>query len=101
MRDRAAADVERGRVGPGYPGRSTCTLARLLSWAPVIAPMTPVPITPGGAPGPARGGGGPVTGLVWRVRCRAVLAGPEPADPAGGLDRVVARAGGSGGGMAR
>lgn len=90
MRDRAAADVERGPVAPGYPGRSTCTLARLLSWAPVIAPMTPVPITPGGAPGPARGGGGPVTGLVWRVRCRAVLAGPAPADPAGGLDRLLA-----------
>jgi hypothetical protein len=90
MHGRAAADVERGPVAPGYPGRSICTLARLLGWAPVIAPMTQAPITPDGAPGPARSGCGPVTGLVWRIRCRAVLAGPAPTDPSGGLDGLLA-----------
>jgi len=89
MHGRAAADVERGPVAPGFPGRSTCTLARLLGWAPVIAPMARVPITSDGAPGPARGGGGPVTGLVWRIRCRAVMAGPAPADPSRGLDGLL------------
>ena len=89
MHGRAAADVERGPVAPGYPGRSTCTLARLPGWAPVIAPMARAPITPDGALGPARGGGGPVTGLVWRIRCHAVMAGPAPADPSEGLGGLL------------
>jgi uncharacterized protein len=38
MHGRAAADVERGPVAPGYPRRSTCTSpARLLSRGPAIA----------------------------------------------------------------
>ena len=56
MHGRAAADVERGPVAPGYPGPGTCTVARLPGGAPVIAPVTRAPVTPDGAPGPARGG---------------------------------------------
>jgi hypothetical protein len=58
MHGRAAADVEPGPVAPGYPGRSTCTVARLLDWTPVIAPMTQAPITSAGAPGPRVAGAG-------------------------------------------
>ncbi len=83
MHGRAAAGAGCGPVVPGCPGRSAYALARLLSRAPVIAPVTRAPISSHGAPGPARGGGGPCD---W-----SSLGSPLPCGPGRVSQRPLTR----------
>src|SRR5580704_11162749 len=61
-------DRRRRARASGYPGRSTCTLARLLGWTPEIAPMTRAP-----SPRTVRWGNGRQTprllfAAAWKAR---------------------------------
>jgi len=75
---RAAAGRECRPVVPDRPGRSACSIGAVLELGAGARADDAGAHRHDGAPGPSRGSGGPVTGPVRGVLCRAALVG-QPA----------------------